>query len=184
MKKLILPLLLLILSFECTAQSADFLILKRKGKNTARYFAGSNIQFMTTSGAYIDGLINEIKHDSIFLQQFIVQQLPTTFGTFITDTVGSYHYKFDYRQIAAINATKRQNFDWRGSGAALLGGGTLLVLGSGIVYLADRQKFSAPLMIAGAALGTLSYFMAKGGSSGIVIGKKYQLQYISMQNQK
>ena len=65
-----------------------------------------------------------------------------------------------------------------------MGGGALLVVGSGVVYLADRNKFSTPLLIAAAGLGTLGYFMAKGGSNGMVIGKKYQLLYINMQNKK
>ena len=148
----------------------------------ARYFAGSNIQFMTTSGAYMDAFVNEIKNDSIFLQEFLVQRIPTTLGTYITDTVGSYRHKFHYNQIAAIGNAKKQNFNWKGSGAALMGGGALITLGSGIVYLADRQKFSAPLLIAAVGLGTLGYFMAKGRSDGLVIGKKYQLLYMNMQN--
>ena len=41
-------------------------------------------------------------------------------------------------------------------------------------------------MLAGAGLGTLGYFMAKGkkGGDGFLIGKKYQLVYMNMGNQK
>lgn len=181
--KIILPLLLLCSSF-CAAQSPDFLILKRKGKTQARYFAGNNIAITTVNGGYIDAYINEIKNDSLFLQEFLVQRLPTTLGTYITDTVGSYRYKFHYNQIAAVGNIKKQNFNWRGSGAALLGEGALLTLGSGIVYLADKEKFSAPLLLSAVGLGTLGYFMAKGRSDALTIGKKYQLVYMNMQNKK
>lgn len=181
--KIILPILLL-LSSACFAQSSDFLMLKKKGKVQARYFAGDNIAFTTTSGAYMNAHINAIKNDSLFLQEYLVQQLPTTLGTFITDTIGSYHYIFHYRQVAAIGNFKKQNFDWRGSGAALLGGGTLLTLASGVVFLADREKFSAPLLLSAVGLGTLGYFMAKGGSNAMTIGKKYELQYVNMQDKK
>jgi hypothetical protein len=181
--KLILPLLLLITS-SCFAQSSDFLILKKKNKTQARYFAGNNISFTTTTGAFMEAQINQIKNDTLYLQEFLIQRLPTTLGTYITDTIGSYHHKYHYNQIAAIGKSKRQNFDWRGSGAALMGGGALLALGSGVVYLADREKFSAPLLLSAIGLGTLGYFMAKGRSDGLVIGKKYQLVYMNMQNKK
>ena len=162
------------------AQASDFLILKRKNKTAATYYAGSNIQFTTSTGAFLNARINEIKNDTIYMQEFIIRQALTMFGTIVPDTVGSYHYKFHYNEIQSIGYSKKQHFDWKGSGAALLGGGTLLTLGSAVVLIADRQKFSAPLMIASAGLATLGYFMAKGKSSGKMIGKAYKLRYMSM----
>ena len=61
--------LLLILFFilkDCTAQTADFLVFKKKNKTIARYFVGSDITFTATSGAYIDAKIIAIKNDSVF----------------------------------------------------------------------------------------------------------------------
>jgi hypothetical protein len=177
--KILLPLLLL---FSCTAysQSADFIVLKKHGRTQKTFYAGTDIGFTTTSGAYINAHINGILHDSLFLQEYVIQYLPTTFGTYIIDTAGSYHYKFHYNQVKAIGQWKKAKFDTKGSGASLFGGGALLTLASGVVYLVDREKFSAPLMMAAAGLGTIGYFMAKGGGKGIVIGKKYQLVYMNM----
>ncbi|HMK02825.1 MAG TPA: hypothetical protein VK489_01485 [Ferruginibacter sp.] len=183
--KFFLPLLLFI-SSASFAQNADFLILKKRDKTIQRFFSGTNISFTSTTGGYINALINGIKDDTLYLQEFIIRYLPTTFGTYIIDTAGSYHYKYHYNQLAAIGQKPKTNFNTRGSGAALMGGGILLILGSGIVYLADREKFSAPLLIASAGLGTLGYFMAKGKKSGggMVIGKKYRLVYMNMSNKK
>jgi hypothetical protein len=181
--KFILPILLLI----CTnsfSQSADFIILKKHGKTVETFYAGSNIAFTTTSGAYINGQINQVKDDTIYLQEFIIRYLPTNFGTYIVDTAGSYHYKFNYKQIAAIGKEEKRGFNTKGSGAALLGGGTVIALASGVVYLVDRKKFSAPLLIGGAALATAGYFMAKGKHNGIAIGKKYKLVYMSVSQRK
>lgn len=165
------------------AQSADFLVLKKKDRIVQKFFTGENIAFTSSSGTYLDALIKKIDRDTIYLQQFVVRYLPTTFGTYIIDTAGSFRYQYHYKQIVAIGQKESRGFNWRGSGAALLGGGTLLTLGSGVVYLADREKFSAPLLIGSAALGTLGYFMAKGRKSkGLEIGKKYQLVYMNMQN--
>ena len=157
------------------------MILKRNNKTVETFYSGTDISFTTNSGAYISARINQMKNDTLYLQEFIIRYLLTTLGTYIIDTAGSYHYKFHYNQVRAIGKKEKTNFNWQGSGAALLGGGALITLGSGIVYLADRQKFSAPLLIAGASLGTLGYFMSKGGNNhGMVIGKKYKLIYMNM----
>lgn len=181
--KIILPLLL-ILSVSCYSQSADFIVLKKNGKSIKTFYAGTNIELTTTSGAYISALINGIKNDTLYLQEFIINYLPTTLGTYIIDTAGSYHYKFHYNQIKAIGKAEKKGFNVKGSGAALFGGGVVLTVASGVVFLVDRNKFSAPLLIASAALGTAGYFMSKGGSGAILIGKKYKLVYMDMSNTK
>lgn len=177
--KALLPLLVFV-SYLSNAQSADFILLKHHNKTLETFYIGSNINFTTTTGAFITANINQIRNDSLYLQQFITRYLPTVFGTYILDTAGSYHYTFHYNQIRAIGLDKPTKFNWSGSGAALLGGGALLTLGSAVVYIADRNKFSAPLLISAVALGTAGYFMSKGNHSGIPIGKKYRLVYMNM----
>ena len=167
-------------------QSADFIQLKKNNKTITTYYSGMHIAFSADTGAYLDALINGIKDDTLYLQEFIIRYLPTNIGTFIVDTVGSYRYKYHYRQIVAIGQKAKTNFNTKGSGAALLGGGVLLTLGSGVVYLADREKFSPALLLAAVGLGTLGYFMAKGKKNGnaILIGKKYKLVYMDMGNKR
>jgi len=179
--KFILPLLIFF-STASFAQQADFLVLKKKNKGIGTYFAGGNIEFTAESGAHISALINAIKNDTIYLQEFVVRMLPTVFGTYILDTAGSYHYKYHYNQIKAIGKQERKNFNLSGSGAALLGGGTVLTLASGVVYLADREKFSAPLLFASMGLGVVGYFLCKDRTHGMTIGKKYKLEYMDMSN--
>lgn len=174
----------LLLSTTSFAQSGDFIILKKNNKTVETFYSGTNIAFTTTGGVFINALINQVKNDTLYLQEFIIRYLPTNFGTYIIDTAGSYHHKFHYNQIRIIGQKEKTNFNWKGSGAALLGGGALLMLGSGVVYLADREKFSAPLLIAAASLGTLGYFMSKGSGSTIRIGKKYKLMYMNMSDNK
>jgi hypothetical protein len=183
--KFFIPILLFV-STASFAQSADFIILKKHNKTVQTFYSGTNISFTSQSGAFINAQINGIKDDTLYLQEFIIRYLPTTIGTYIVDTAGSYRYKYHYNQIAAIGRKEKTNFNTRGSGAALFGGGALLTLASGVIYLADREKFSAPLLLASVGLGTLGYFMAKGkkGSSGMVIGKKYKLVYMNMSNKK
>ena len=177
-----LRLLLFCLTLSCTslvhAQASDFIILKKRNRTVQNFFAGSNIEFITTNGAYRNGRINKIERDTIFMQEFLVQRLPTTFGTYILDTVGSFRFAYDYRQIKAFGK-EQKNFNVNGSGAALLGGGILLTVASGVIYLVDRKKFSGGLMATSAGLAAAGYFMSKSGSKGIVIGKKgYRIVYM------
>jgi hypothetical protein len=183
--KLLLLLLLSIPLFSFS-QTADFLLVKKKNRTVAKFFSGGNISFTSETGAWVNAHINSISKDTLYLQEFIIRRLPTTIGTYIIDTAGSYRYKYHYRQIAAIGRLERKNFNTKGSGAALFGGGALLTLASGVVYVADREKFSAPLLLASMGLGTLGYFMAKGkkGGNAMQIGRKYQLVYMDMSNEK
>ncbi len=182
--KLLLPILLLIPIFSF-CQSADFIVLKKRNKTIERFYSGGEIAFTTESGAYINAHINGIKNDTLYLQEFIIRRLPTTIGTYIIDTAGSYRYKYHYKQVVAIGRKEKTNFNTKGSGAALFGGGALLTLASGVVYVVDREKFSAPLLLTSVGLGTLGYFMAKGKKgSGMAIGKKYQLVYMDMSNER
>ncbi|MEO7263630.1 MAG: hypothetical protein ABIW38_01900 [Ferruginibacter sp.] len=164
------------------AQTSDVLVLKKGSKSIARYYSGTHISFTTNNGAYRDAEITQIKNDSIYLQEFLVRRLPTTLGFYILDTAGSFRFVYHYNQIKNMGPAGNKNFNVSGSGAALLGGGLLLTLASGVVYVADREKFSPALLGAALGLGTVGYLMSKAGSKGIIIGKRgYQFQYINMQ---
>ncbi len=155
-------------------------MLKKNNKTLRYYYAGSQIEFVTVTGAYRDALITAIKNDSLYLQEFLVRRLPTTYGSFILDTAGSFRYTYHYTQIKSFGKQPSKGFNVSGSGAALLGGGILLTLASAVSYIADKEKFSPELMGAAVALGTAGYFMSRTGRKGIVIGKKYSLQYMNM----
>lgn len=177
--KSLFPLFLLFAT-GAIAQSSDILLLKKRNKTLQTFYAGSNITFTATNGAYRDARIERMKNDTLYLREYITQYLPTTFGTYIVDTIGSYSYRYHYNQVAVIGKEERKNFNLKGSGASLFGGGILLILGSGAVYLFNRSKFSLPLLLASAGLATIGYFLMKPGKSGIRIGKKYKLVYLDI----
>lgn len=180
-----LPLLIisLIIGQHLFSQSTDFILFKKNHKTIGTYYAGSNISFTNEQGSYIEALITQIKNDTLFLRQFVIQQIPTNLGVYVLDTVASYRYQYHYNQIKAIGRTGRK-FNLSGSAATLVGGGILLTVASAIVYFADREKFSPELMLGGVALGGIGYLMAKLGGKGMVIGKRYSLIYVSVSNNK
>src|SRR6476661_11135085 len=106
-------------------QANDFILLKKKDRTIRSYYPGMNIEFITTGGAYRNALITAIRHDSIFLQEFLVRQVPTTLGFSIADTAGSFRFSYHYTQIGKIGKDNKK-FNVSGSGAALLGGGIVL----------------------------------------------------------
>ncbi len=177
--KIILPIFCL-LAGHAFAQQGDFIILKKGDKALKNFFAGLPIEFMTVDGAYRNALITSIAKDSIYLQEFLVRRLPTVYGTYVNDTAGSFRYVYHYQQIKSFGKEAGKGFNVNGSGAALLGGGVLLTLASGVSYIADKEKFSPGLLAGAVALGTAGYFMSRAGRKGIVIGKKYTLQYMNM----
>lgn len=161
----------------------DFILFKKHNTTIGSYHIDDNIAFTNPDGAYIEAKITDIKNDSLFLRQFIIQQVPTNLGVYVLDTVGSYRYAYRYDQIKAIGRTGPK-FNLSGSAASLMGGGMLLAVASGVVYLADRDKFSPPLLFASLGAVGVGYLLAKVGGKGMVLGKKYKLVYIEVTNNK
>lgn len=174
--KTILFTICILLAFEARPQAGDFILLRKKGQTVKTYFAGSKILFTSNTGASIEANILSIKNDSIFLQQYITRPVMTQMGFYVLDT-SFYYYQYHYNQIAAIGKTGRR-FDWGGSGGALMGGGLLLTVASGVVYLADNKKFSPELLAASVGLFGVGYLLSRASGKGMVIGKKYSLEYI------
>ncbi len=174
--KTILAIILIFSLAEADAQVSDFILLKKKGRTVKTYFAGSQITFTSTTGANIEANILAVKNDSLFLQQYITRPVMTAMGFYILDS-SFYYYTYHYNQIAAIGKTGRR-FDWGGSGGALMGGGLLLAVGCGVVYLADNKKFSPELLAASVGLFGVGYLLSRLSGKGMVIGKKYSLEYI------
>jgi hypothetical protein len=65
-----------------------------------------------------------------------------------------------------------------------MGGGLLLTIASGVVFLADNKKFSPELLGAAVGLAGLGYLMTRTSGKGMVIGKKYSLVYIKATDSK
>lgn len=171
---------LLLASFTGVAQTSDFIILKKGNKTIRNIYSGTHIQFVSKNGGYRDALITGIKEDSIYLQEFLVRRLPTIYGSYINDTAGSFRYTYHYNEVKSLGKAAKKGFNVTGSGAALMGGGILLTLASGVSYVSDKEKFSPQLLGAAVGLGALGYLISTTGRKGIMIGRKYTLQYMNM----
>lgn len=163
------------------SQPSDVLVLKKNGKTRESYYAGSQIEFNTVYGAYRNALITRIYNDTIFLQEFMVRQIPTTIGTVMLDTAGSFRYSYHYKDIYSFGPKKTRGFNLQGSGLALISGGVLLLLANGVVYLTNRSQFSGRLTAASAGLAAAGFAIYKLSSTSVTVGKRgYSLEYIDM----
>ncbi|MBL0356585.1 MAG: hypothetical protein IPP72_06655 [Chitinophagaceae bacterium] len=181
MKKL-LPIVFIFITAVSFAQPSDFILFKKKDRTLKTFFTGGQIMFTSTTGAYIEANITAIRNDTLFLKQYTIRQVPTQLGIYVLDTT-YYYTRYHYKQITSIGETGRR-FNWGGSGAVLMGGGLLLTVASGVVYLADNKKFSPELLGAAVGLFGVGYLLTKTAGKGMVIGKKYSLVYIKATDNK
>lgn len=173
-----IPLFLLAISItniKTVFAQSGFLLLKKNNQTIQTYFPGNEIGFTTRSGTNHSGRIMSLKSDSLLLKAYSL--FPNSDFNGKMDTITKYLLPLAIADIGYLERTGRR-FNWQASGAALFGGGTLLLLAGGVSWLADRDKFSPTLMAATALLAATGYLMMRKGNRPIVIGKKYTLQYV------
>ncbi len=173
-------IIILLASVTCEAQS-DILILKKNLRTIKTFFPGSEISMSTTDGYYY-GRVTSINRDSVFIIQYDIRQIPSSFGIYFLDTVATYRYGTNYRQIIAFDKQYNKKFNWAGSGGALFGGGILLTtvgLGTWVFAKPNTRYYASPYLIGGAAiLAGIGYLLVKSQGKGLALGKKYSLEYI------
>jgi hypothetical protein len=135
-----------------------------------------------TSAKNYDAVVRYINHDTIFLVQYDIRQVPTSLGIYMLDTLGTYPFSVNYKDIISLGKDRNKNFDLGSSGGVLLGGGgliTLVGLGTWIFTKPNTQYHASPYLVGGAAiLAGVGYLMAKASVKKMMLGKKYTLQYI------
>ena len=192
MLRLSLPILLITFSLIASAQPSDYIVLKKKNNRTLKtYFPGTFLSAVTYTGFTLNGVIKQIKNDSVFIEQFDVRQVPTQFGVPALDTV-VYTIRLHYQEIAKYLYTTNR------SGARRTGGGLLpqimIVGGIGFIVLevvntlyrgeslSDGNKLTVMAIAAGiAATGFLWKHLQNRGDR---TGKKYTAVYVRMSGKK
>ena len=97
---------------------------------------------------------------------------------------GKYPFAVNYKEIKDFGKNRNNKFNWSGSGAALLGGGLLITtvsLGTWLFTKPNSRYYASPYLVGGAALlGGIGYVLLKSNGKGIILGKKYSLEYIKV----
>lgn len=181
MKTLLILVIAFLSFFSAKSQSSDLLILKKNDRTIQTFFPGNEIIFNTAT-RYYDAYIQSINRDSLFLIQYDVRQVPTSLGVYMLDTLGTYPFAINYKEITGFGKNGNKKFDWAGSGGALLGGGILLTtvgLGTWLFTKPNTRYYASPYLVGSAALlAGIGYLLAKSNGKKMLLGKKYSLEYI------
>lgn len=99
--------------------------------------AGSPVKYYTRNGDYVEGVIQRVKNDSIWVLHYHTQKALTVWYTTVMDTVSVYLIKTHYKKIARIYITSNKN------ALPLLAGKLMLAGGSGYMALNVFNTFLA-----------------------------------------
>ena len=193
MLRISLPILLITLSFMVSAQPSDYIVLKKKNNRTLKtYFPGTFLSALTYTGFTLNGVIKEIKNDSVFIEQWEVRQVPTQFGVPALDTI-VYTIRMHYQEIRQYLYTTNRSGASRRRGGGMIQQ-IMIIGGTGFIVLelvntlyrgeslSDGNKLTVMAIAAGiAATGMLwKHLQSRGEKSG----KKYKVIYVDMSAKK
>jgi hypothetical protein len=182
-------ILLLIAFLSCSAktfsQASDFIAVKKHNNRTIKtFFPGVPISFQTSYKRQVNGMITDIRHDSIFVKEWDIRVVPTTMGVTVLDTAGVYITGFHYKEIEKVEVSDRMKFQQVSLGRILIIGGigyTVLNVVNGS-YLHESVTDSKNLKKLGIAAGAVG--------TGLLINylkkhrRNYIIEYIHMNDVK
>jgi hypothetical protein len=184
MKPLLLFLFLCLLQ-PAFAQSLDYIsVRKQNGRVLKNFYTGSEIVLQQTDGSYLNGPIQTIRNDSLFLLLYDIRYYPTAWGTYMKDTVATTLVGMHAREIRRILLTRRKSFLQRTASPLLMAGGA----GYLAVNVLNGALFDLPLTdgknlrrigIAGGAFG-LGFLFKKLFSSDGFSKKTYRIVYVDL----
>ena len=95
-------------SRSCFGQLSDMLsVQKKNGKNIKTFVRGSAIKFYTTDGSYVDGDIEMIRDDSLFITSYDIRAIPNRWGVNSIDTLATYHAAYGFNEIGSVRISDR-----------------------------------------------------------------------------
>ena len=168
-----------------SAQSLDYISIRKKnGRVVKNFYTGSTILLQTSSGGYLQGPIQTIKNDSVFVGLYDIREVPTVWGSRIRDTVSFVVVGINYKEIERVQLSRKQNFLQRtGAPLLIIGGGSYLALNllNGALFndsITDSKNVKK-LSIAGSMIG-IGYLIKKLFSSDGFSSKKHKITYVNL----
>lgn len=124
------------------AQVSDIVsVRKRNGRTIKSFYESSYISFQTKEGAYIEGPIEKIHHDSIYVRMYTIQKGLSPFGSYVFDTLNSYLLNTDYKDIRRISVYQHHGSIRQKLGLLMMIGGA----GYAALNLLNGSFFNLPI---------------------------------------
>ena len=173
--------LLLHLAGAAVAQKSGVLLLKKGHRTVRNFFKEGNMEFFTPDGLSVQGQVEKITRDSLFLIHHHWVMRPTGYGTFVRDTLGQYPLAFSMQNIGAFPRPPGK--------ARLITEGTLFMLAGGsyallnvINTLADGDpvfgKDNRTSLLSGLGVAAVGVALRKLRKDRVQVGGRYRLQLI------
>lgn len=184
--KLLWALLLLLCMEKIQAQS-NILVFKEKNRNVKSWVKDDFIHFQYVTTQWIDGKIKKITADSIYINAFVLRQIPNQFGFPTVDT--------SWFGLMGIHISEIIGMPGNRFRSGIIGNGTLFqVAGSGYILVnvlnsiikSDNFFRSDNITSIGIAAGMvlIGKLQSLKHRPYVRIRKKYSMQIISMQTVK
>ena len=164
-----------------TAQPSDFVILKKNNKSLQTFYTGKTISFKYNDYRQIFGIIQNIKNDSIFIEQWNIRSIGTPLGLVIADTIKNKPEGFAIKNIVKIpNPKARSQFALPGA-VLMIGSGGYAALHVINNLTQKGGKVEAKNLLSAAGFFGLGALLTWLKPKDIVtLGNKYQLHYIDI----
>lgn len=168
-----------------SAQSLDYISVKKQnGRTLKNIYAGSQVLLHLQNGQYVQGPVQVVKNDSLFLIVYDVRFYPTPWGTYVRDTISTLINSYHYKDIQRVHLHKQQGFIKRKAGPILMiGGAGYLVLNilNGAIFdlpITDKQNLRR-IGTAGGAFG-LGYLLHKLFATDGFSKKSHRIIYVDL----
>jgi hypothetical protein len=167
------------ISFQTFSQSSDIINVTRKnGRHLKSFFSGSPIMFQTKRGNYVNGVIKNIKNDSLFVKTYVMGRYMTQYGFTVIDTANVFTTGFSYKEISRILIDTKKSFFRKNLGSLLIAGGAGYTVLNVINNVSSKEPIGSKenlksLGAAGAAIGL-----------GLLINKIFPVERFSRKGDK
>lgn len=176
--------LLLILPMMASSQLSDFLsVQKRKGGTVKNFIVGSPITFITTSGNVVEGIIKQLRNDTVTVLNYNVRQYQTDYGAVLFDTL-SFISVNNYKEIAGVYIFRNRGWGQRRIASVLMAGGAGYFI-LNLVNTAYRKedmgsKENLTTLVGSTVAFGVGWLLKRNAPSGFT-GKRYEIKYMNMQ---
>lgn len=179
--KLLLALFCCAILLNTSAQS-DLMVLKKRNHVVQTWVKGSFIDFQFSSRQWIQGYIKDILHDSLIIDQFVINKVPGPLGFARFDTARMGPFKLHIKEIYGLPK--------RTYGSSIISSGALFQLGGGAYIflnifnsLTKKEPVFGSRNLTGIGIAAGVFLFGKilewSHQPFVVIGKKYRLETIT-----
>jgi hypothetical protein len=176
---------LIAIQFSLQAQISDIIsVQKKNGRTIKNFYEGSRILFQTKNEEYIEGPIEKIYHDSIFVKMYTIQKMMSAYGSYVFDTLNTYIISKNYKDISRISVYSHHREVRRLMGSAMMiagaGYAALNLINGSLFNLPVTNKKNLKTLGISAGLFAAGFINNKFFPPNLFSRKKDRIVYISL----